>query len=571
MSININFKKILLTVVFMLFGAQNALASQSTIPKDPYQPMRYSQAFDQEAIYRQFRPLMEKLGCAKNVFPNVIVNNAPQPQEAAPEVALIEAPQIISEHFGAAAAQQPAPEGNDFGYQPLVNEPEIIPEQEPDYELVEIEGVTAAQEFDRFEQACLKRLNKARILALAQPALNALSQMAIVGGGAGLAVTTLGASSMGGSIATMSAFFNALENLKDSYQSGQNLYKWPDNPLGEREEYFAKNKCFIPRVLWPKITNAFVSARQSEFGREKHTDFIDFALAFTAFKPKPKIGFKNNMSVEAIKNELNRRIDDFFANYQQRENIQGLSHIKINVSKFIDQIVNNQEARGPRYIYLYGSGGIGKTYFVQKLSEWIDELIPNSVKFEDLIITSEIQLEGSPELPGAFLKVLRNQFQANKRGSVVMIDEATWLNEPGMVSSAKRAFNGNSSKLSTSYFGTNIDGTGIELDLPLMLIFVASNDKINDPALTSRFDIVNFPAPTLDTLINMAFEIATKSQDLRRIGCAVSKEMIKNWVESLKPEEKNFRFVDGNVEPYLLENCHKLNQAAEQEAKRDQE
>ena len=58
------------------------------------------------------------------------------------------------------------------------------------------------------------------------------------------------------------------------------------------------------------------------------------------------------------------------------------------------------------------------------------------------------------------------------------------------IAALKRVFNGNCASLKTQYFGGGIDGTGIELAMPKILIICASNDdKIEDEALSSRFDV----------------------------------------------------------------------------------
>jgi hypothetical protein len=278
-------------------------------------------------------------------------------------------------------------------------------------------------------------------------------------------------------------------------------------------------------------------------------------LGFTIYKPKPALHFKNNMSMRDVKTELHKRIDQFFAQYKDQADIK---YIKINVSKFVDLLCAHQTSKvvtqAPRYLYLYGSGGIGKTHFVQTLSEWIDELMPHSVRFEDLVINSPDDLEGSSQYPGAFLKILRNQLLQNRRGSIVIIDEATWLNSGSMISPAKRIFNGDRSKLTTSYFGSNMDGTGVSLALPPMLIFVAANEEITDPALKSRFDTVHYPMPMQEALVEYAYKTAEKSKILQELNYQINKQAIQDWVQKLDAKYKNYRYVAGNVESFLLKN-----------------
>ena len=475
---------------------------------DPYISIQYSKAFDQQALYQKNKNLMYRLGCAKNVFKS-------QAQQGRI---------LVHENIS----------GNyDFD--------------------ANLSGVVSAQEIIDFEKSCMNILNSARRNALAEPVVDAAGEIAFTGLLAFALKNAIAGDSVGGSMSLFSSIVTSLSILKNSLRPLYNLTAWPDNSLKILEDHFAKNKCYIPAVLWPKIIAEFALARIYKTSAERHTNFIDFALGFTVYKPKPLIIFKDDMSLQDVKNELHKRIDDFFADYT---GITDITYIKINVSKFIDALVERDASKaveqGSRYIYLYGPGGIGKTHFVQTLANWIDELIPVSVRFEDLVISSPHDLEGNSELPGAFLKVLRNQLIQNKRGSILIIDEATWLNDPYMISSAKRMFNGDRSKLITSYFGSNIDGTGVSLELPAMLIFVASNDPIIDPALASRFDTVYYPAPTEPALVAHAINIAEKSKVLKEANCPINKDAIAAVINNLDAKNRNFRFVAGNIESFLL-------------------
>jgi hypothetical protein len=492
------FKKItlLLALVASSINTTTQNGNGNSTPSDAYRDIRYSEAFDQAAIYQKHKKLLIKLGCAHNVF-------------SADDLA------------------QTAQEMDNAEYQ---------------------------AELKKFEKECFSALSNARFIALSQPGIKTLSYIALVTAAVALTMKYTDKESAGNSIAFLNLAFNAAFVVPELIGTGYNLLYTPDNALKELENHFAKNMCYIPNVLWPKIINAFTSARQSEFGREAHTNFLNFTLNLTTYKPKNSLVFKDDMSADEIKNELAARIDSFFSNYKQSQDSDSLNHIQINVAKFIDELIDptSKTKQGPRYIYLHGVGGIGKTHFVQTLSDWLEELIPGSVRFEEIVINSSVELEGSEQLPGALLKALRNQLMQNKRGSIVMFDEATWLNDPSMISSAKRIFNGDRSKLSASYFGSNIDGTAVSLDMPPMLIFVASNNNINDDALASRFDLVHYPIPTKQALFEHALKIAACSKILKNKQISIDKKAVLNWIENLSEKNYNFRYITGNIENFLL-------------------
>jgi hypothetical protein len=495
---------------FFVFQNIFISARQDSSADDAFAGIQYSQAFDQKAIYQKYRTLLEKIGCADNVFQ--------------------------SDADADSITQQAGIEKNG---------------SELKNNSLKFDPVADAQELAAFQKECLRQLNYTRRMTLATPVFGVTSDLAItalIAAGVGYWYKNSMANDFQQISAVITAVYGSVAGLRSTY----NLLFWPDNSLEVLEDHFAKNKCFIPQALWPKIMQQFMAARQSSANRDLHTHFIDFALGFTVYKPKPAMHFKDNMSVDDVKNELNNRIDAFFGDYKDSLDI---NYIKINVAKFIDTLVNTNASvvvQGPRYLYLYGSGGIGKTHFVQTLSDWIDELIPGSVRFEDVIINSSDDLEGSENRPGAFLKVLRNQLLQNKRGSVIIMDEATWLNNGGMVSPAKRIFNGDRSKLVTSYFGSNMDGSGVSLEIPPMLIFVASNEGLADPALASRFDTILYPVPSEQALITYAINIAEKSQVLKDANCPIDTKFIAQFIQSLDPKVRNFRLVAGNIEALLL-------------------
>lgn len=482
---------------------------QGPLPKDPYQSIRYSSAFDQEIIWQQYRPLMERLGCTTNVF----------------------------EHDDNDLIDMSANNG-DRGYH-----------------IVQMDDADIDQEhYAAYQESCLKTLRRARRYALAEPGIYAGAEILAISTGAIAAMALLGKDSMGGSFAGFAAIFDSLRLTRGLIQSGYNLISVPDNVLESYEDRFAKNKCFIPRALWPKIMRELVSARQNEFSREKHTNFLQFALGFATCKAQPVLNLKDR-SIDDVKRQLSGRLRNFFDTYTYDEHDEaGMYRMGLNVEKFIDRLFDQSACSTPRYMYLHGTGGIGKTYCVHKLSQWINEVVP--VNFENIVINSVHDLEGNEDRPGALLKVLYNQLAQNKRGSIVMLDEATWLNDPAMIPAAKRTFNADQSTLNTEYFGTGSDGSGIPLTMPPMLIFVASNNELEDVALASRFDIIRYPMPSERLLIDYAIDFAQKSSVLTREGVAVDNDTIERYVGGLDKQQRNFRHIEASVEAELLRKVH---------------
>jgi len=464
---------------------------------DPYQGIRYNDAFNQKDIYSKYKDLLLQTGCGHNLF-----------------------------------------------------------EEDHQAVVVTLSEEEYSKKLQEFENECLSLLNKARSVVLFKPAV---AEIVSTGLKTGVFLSAFMymkkndnefLSMMGTIYSSLFQALGAISVSKDLIYVAHNFISKPDNSIGYLEEYFAKNKCYIPNVLWPKITELFILVRENKYP----ADFLNFILNFTVYKPKDSNLFKRPDFISDIKNELRIRIRDFFKNYQNLDE-ESLSFIQINVEKFVDELINghtSQLGHGPRYIYLHGVGGIGKTHFVQTLASWLEELMPNSVLFEDLVINSVIDLEGNEKTPGALLKVLRNQLMRNKRGSIIMFDEASWLNDYNMISSVKRVFNGDRSKLSTSFFGTNIDGSMISFSIPPMLIFVAGNDTIHDAALASRFDLVSYPIPTKEALFNYALKIINESDIIKNNSVIVDNNKVYAWIQNLKDGDCNFRYIASRIEGFLL-------------------
>lgn len=494
-------KKLILALIMLL--STPLIKSMDSSGSDPLKRLNYKEAFDQKKVHEQFKQYLIDSGCSENTEVNM--------------------PQLVEE-------EQELQENNAL----LLHNPPVNSEVK-----------------EAYEKACLKQLQSAKNWELTKKARQDLSFLFLTIFTTYAVAKAIDMDSMGGSFSVFSGISSSLYLLKNIIESGFDFIQPPTHALEKYEESFAKNQCFIPNKLWPAIIENFMTARQNEFAQRKSMDFIEFALGLTIYKPKPELGINPSASGQ-ISNELKARIDLFFKDYEGEKISKQTCLIKINVEKFINCLINLDE-KMPRYICLYGSGGIGKTHFVNKLCKWMQELINDCVQFEELIITSADELEGNEQRPGAFLRVLRNQLLANKRGSVVFMDEATWLNRGDMTSSCKRVFNGDQTKISTSYFGKNIDGTAIELKVPPMLVFIAVNEDIQDKNLRGRFDIVKYPNPKTESLIEHAIEFANDSEILKNSNAVIDKEKISAWIKSSSKENSNFRYIDANLEACILE------------------
>lgn len=479
-----------------VYGTHMTISEQ-----DPLKNINYAEAFNQTAIYQRFQKL---LICLNNNQSNALLQN------------------IFPDHQ----------------LRILHN---IRHTMSP-----EIQLSYRTNELQNFQQQLLKQLIKARRDAILKPAHEAIIFLSL------MSLATYGAINFageyGGSYSIFMLLYEAVSHVQDILKACIDLNNTPAHPIDELEKLFAINRCFIPNALWPIIIEKFMLARQNAFAQREAIDFLTFTLGITLYKPLPVCPFIHN--IEKIIHTLETKIDTFFSQYQDitKEKIQA---IKLGVAQFMRCLVGISKDL-PHYQYLVGPSGIGKTHFVKALSQWIEEIAPGTVHVEDIIIHEVLDLDGNTQRPGALLKVLRNQLQTGKRGSIVFMDEATWLNK--MPNECKRTFNGNLTAISTAYFGNSIDGNGVNIPMKPMLIFVASNEDITDVNLASRFAITQFPQPSLEARIEYGYDIFAKSplyQTAERTHKITEcKEKLR---EKITTDEsiKSFRDVQRITEVYL--------------------
>lgn len=504
-------KKISLFLIATLFSTHLSFANDPVQDdRDPVARINYPKAFDFSKIQMKHQDLMYKLGCGKNVF-NADLTKEIEEEDSKDAIKIV-----------------------------LVDEPLI---HENNKDLIK-------EEFASYKNECIKQLYSERRGIILRPAKESILMMSMMAGAVGGIMLLAGPDSFGGSFGVFAAVFNSVWYVRDIIKSGYNWYNTPPHPIDKYELKYAENQCFIPNAIWPMLQTKFMLARNNQFEQQAALEFIDFTLGLTAYKPIKHIN--EHIDLKQARRQLSEKIDEFFTQYEEIDEEQ--KHLlKVNAQRFLGQLLGKRQSS--RYLYLVGPGGIGKTHFARELVKWIEEICPNALHLQELAITAPEELEGNANRPGAFLRVLRNQCQAKKKGSIVFIDEANWLNEPSFEAPSKRVFNGAQSKLSTSYFGAGQDGTGIELDLPPMLVIVASNNEIKDDALKSRFDCITFPKPKKETLQNYARylalenELAAEIEDLKNDN-QLAQKYEELLMEAIK-ETSNFREIQSIV-PTIL-------------------
>ncbi len=498
MKIKRLFQATFLAIAAIVFNSMGAMSERT--PPDPLISIAYRDAFDQHKIHPEFADLMFQWGCAANVFKD--------------DGNLYELP--LSKH----------PSDFELLPQPPFNGQSAF---ESSQEFALRNGGRAAE----YAAACLAKLKNARIWTLGEPLRDNTVHAGLMVTAGVITALSLGTNTLAGGQGPLYAIFNCVGSANPCVRSCWHLAYPPSRELDELEVSFAKNQCFIPRVLWRKIITEFMLARTNPLTQDKHLNFLEFALDLTLYKQRAPLAVKEGYTFEAAMHELFARIEKFFEqNYVplDQKGTQGIEALKSQIFDFLAEVANPKNAQSAfHYLYLRGSYGIGKTYFVNELCRWLNELFPGSIQHKILDnIESPAQLQGNNDHPGIILDVMRDQLKNGKNGSIIFIDEATWFNDEKMGGTCRTVFNGDQCKLSTSYLGEDIT---IE-NMPPMLIIVAANDPIKNPALSSRFIQVDFPAPKTEALAEYARKLAATSKYLGFTHTPVNTAAIDRWVRT---------------------------------------
>lgn len=424
---------------------------------DPLRGMSYREAFNAKR-FKKFPALMRRLGCAENVG---VENKEPQEER-----------------------------GGDI--QEKKETDPLMPKEG-------IENLKKAykKEEERFKNASLSQLRQQRRLAIMMKSIDASVQIGMMGLGT-VGVYIGDHHSFATELVISSAAVISIYNLKTIIGGVRNLIWTPSNEeLDELEIKFATNQCFIPRELWPFIINKFSMARQNPFSQQEAMDVIRFALGLTTFRRTIPISGERSRTCY---DQISEKINTFFKKYQDPDPF-AIHSLKLGIFKFIEALEGKNEIADIPYIYLHGEPGIGKTHFVGELITWMKEYFNDNIHFyANAIITSPEELEGGPNKPGFLLRVLQSQCLDKKSASFVFFDEASWLNEQPYLSPSKRVFNGEATKLSSTYFGNGTEGKGLDLTIPPMFLIFSANEPIKDEALNTRFEHIQFPKPTSKAL-----------------------------------------------------------------------
>lgn len=430
--------------------------------QDPVAGIDYTRAFDQAQIQRKYDELMESLGCANNV------------------------------------AQEDAEASNNC--QPNC-----------EYILIEkVEDISYLEQLAHYNGECLAQLNKERRSAILRPARENGSFMALLVGGMGfLAYIWPDSATFGLPVAAL----NCLYHSKALIKSVGDWYDTRPHPIDRFEKIYAQNKCYIPHEIWKSIEDEFLKGRGNKYTQNESLYFLEFTLGLTVNKQKKSLKLVDKSLVH---NTLSARVDEFFKDYEPFDDEKHLFALKASIDKFVLGLMGGKER--PRYIYLCGSKGLGKTHFARELNRWIAELLPHSTTYSEQEVRSPAELGGAAGVPGFMLGALRIQCCANTNGSVTLVDEAIWINEPPYLGDALKVFEDSRLPLRIKYFGDGMDGKGIALKLPPMLTILAGNKDIEHDALKSRFDFIGFPKPTKKALKKHAFKMIKKHPSAKKVA-----------------------------------------------------
>lgn len=486
--------------------------------QDPFRNINYAVAFD-PAINHEHADVLRALGITENAIGQHVIR--PTPSCLSPLYRRVKA---LAQRMRSTAQRER-----------LHDEEEAVRAPTDPMEVLK----SAA--FQNYVKARLAQLASARRTAVLQPA-KAAGQIAvffILGGG--LTALALGPDSFAGGFGALIAIVDPMYQAPTILKS-LNRYLTPrGHVLDALEKRYAETQCFIPHELWPYIHERFMLARQNIMAQAVEVERLRFVLGLTLHYPRHRPAVPD---LGATLSRIETQIDAFFANYEGTPP-DDVFKIKASVRNFVLTLLKSPRAIAPRNLYFQGKGGIGKTHFMKFLSELINKEVGDFVLLvSDIIVMNGADLEGDKDSHGIFLDVLQRMCASNKQGAIVLMDEVD-LNQPhnagGLENAAKRVFNGPQSTLPARCFGQ-----GVELARPCTLTAMGSNKSIQDPALASRFTVVNMGMPKKSALLSYAKQIFLQESGLTDIPAAILPHLETMVAQELAD---NFRFFEENVPP----------------------
>lgn len=448
-----------------LYGFSEGMESPQS-NQNPVAGINYTKAFDQSRIYEKYSDLMEHIGCDENL-----------------KFSKPDSPSLFEQCQGVASGLIKDCQNNG------------------DYIAIDLrDNLYYKEQLSNFQNECLDLLKTERRTIILRPAYEQgyfqAALLSIVGTACYFVPSAL----------PFSLPFVAMDLAYNGKVVLRALNNWLDTPrhsVDEVETIYAIHKCFIPNQFWKPIEDEFLKARGNQFSQNGALNFLEFTLGLTVYKRQSPLNLPS--TPEKIYQKLHDKVDGFFSDYEKFDKLMHLPSIKRSIADFIRGILGGEER--PRYIYLHGSLGIGKTFFTESVNKWIEELLPNRTCYFDHKIRDVADLEGGPGVAGVYLSVLKNLCKEDKTAAVLLIDEATWLNRDEFIPSALKVFEKSKGKLQILYSGEGkAEKNNIEIDLPPILTFVAGNDKIENKALSSRFNFIEYPLPKKSTLIRHAIK-----------------------------------------------------------------
>ncbi len=357
------------------------------------------------------------------------------------------------------------------------------------------------------------------------------------------------------------------------------------DPLLSYEIIYAVEKRRIPPILWSSIEKKFTEARNNPFDRSKIFEYFTTVfnlpqgkkplLKLDGMTPKEfdrQLLSKNGIAYRKIK-QLYSNIEGFFENYEEgKDRDHAIAVFKTAIRKQVRHSLDpnpvDKNDRYGKFVFIQGSGGLGKTEFVNKLAEWLyleeDESADKMEDFISLTLISEgaDKLLGTTEIPGSLLTGLTKQTSGGRKAPInrfMLVDEAEAINNPNLKASFKALFEPANGIFSSPYLG------GVKVPIVENLIFFISNDDVVDPAFEQRVSFVTFPrfkasylrkylfekiSDKLDTVLSDR-EIYTDTTEFSVFSEYLQDDALENIDALLKKKDLVIRDIEKEVEGFI--------------------
>jgi hypothetical protein len=351
------------------------------------------------------------------------------------------------------------------------------------------------------------------------------------------------AGSEGASLSWYNAIVHSITQFYDSYTLLTRYQRYGDKEMLSRMESTVMANLFnYPDSVLTAIAECGETARSDPHAKNAALIKFQHLALLRLNSPLPKMQSQHELSFTKLFNNFYTLLTSL---YDPDQN-SGVGVLAFELSQFAIDVSKGTSSM--HYISVSGPHGIGKTETTRKIYKALNQVFESgTIYLAETVMQDGSDIEGTPTTPSILLRVIGEaKTSMHARGIFMVLDEGTThLNQH--IDSAKRAFNSK-----TEITGGHFLGETVKFPTLPMILFILSNDAIQDLALASRMTQVSLISPNPKILEQHIEAVAQKLQ----IGLPV--QLNTADLQMISQKITNFREVESKIKEALSKKLAEL-------------